>query len=100
MYIPAVPLTLINAEYILRQRGQFLSGDPGPDFPQNTAHGGESEFLKKGLLKHIGMDPVALRAMGLGSEPFPVDENVPLEQRSMRELANQMLYPEHFGPQK
>lgn len=100
MYIAAVPLTLMNAEYILRQRAQFLSGDPSPDFPQNNAHGGESQFAKKGLIEHIGTDPVALRAMGLGDEPFPLNEDEAAEQRAMREVANQMLYPQHSGAQK
>lgn len=43
LYIPACPLTELNAEYLLRQRKAFLDGTPGPDFP-----GGEGESRNVG----------------------------------------------------
>ncbi|KAJ7503546.1 hypothetical protein B0H11DRAFT_2170795 [Mycena galericulata] len=36
MYIPSVPLTPANANYIARQRDEFLKGLPPPDFPVAT----------------------------------------------------------------
>jgi hypothetical protein len=94
MYIPAMPLTPLNLKYIIRQREHFLSGMPAPDFPQNNSHGGEANFVDKGLLEHLGTDPISLRAMGFGDVPFPLDDgNAEASSvRAMRELANQMLY--------
>ena len=64
LYIPACPLTPINAEALARQRDTFLSGVPGPDFPGGK---GESEHIGR-----PGLDEVeswtgeeGLRAMGL-----------------------------------
>jgi len=94
MYIPAVPLTPLNLKYIVRQRAHFLAGIPAPDFPQNNSHGGETNFINKGLLEHLGTDPISLRSMGLGDVPFPLDDDGAGTRavRDMRELANQILY--------
>lgn len=41
MYIPAVPLTPQNQQYIERQRETFLQGQQRPpDFPKGIAEGG------------------------------------------------------------
>ena len=92
MYIPAMPLTPLNLEYIVRQRAQFLAGMPAPDFPQDNSHGGEANFVNKGLLEHVGTNPASLRSMGLGDEPFPLDDTESRSVRAIRELANQSLY--------
>ncbi|KAJ7108848.1 hypothetical protein C8R43DRAFT_1139904 [Mycena crocata] len=42
MYIPAVPLTKVNAQYLRDQRDNFLAGLPAPDFPGRP---GESETV-------------------------------------------------------
>ena len=47
LYIPACPLTKLNAEFLARQRKAFLEGTPGPDFP-----GGEGES------RHVGRSTV------------------------------------------
>lgn len=44
LYIPACPLTEINANYLVRQREAFLDGTPGPDFPGGK---GESEHVDR-----------------------------------------------------
>lgn len=46
MYIPAVPLTRMSAEYVRNQRESFLSEIPPPDFP-----GGDGEKGFKGVGK-------------------------------------------------
>lgn len=46
LYIPSVPLTAINAEYVRDQRECFLEGRPPPDFP-----GGVGESLFNGTGK-------------------------------------------------
>lgn len=45
MYIPAVPLTAINAQYVRDQRESFLQAIPPPDFPGGV---GESNFKGTG----------------------------------------------------
>jgi len=64
LYIPACPLTEMNAEYLVRQREAFLNGTPGPDFPGGK---GESEHVnrtsKDDIKKAGGVD--GLRAMGM-----------------------------------
>ena len=45
MYIPAVPLTPQNLEYIQRQKDSFLNGAVPPDFPKGA---GEAESLDNG----------------------------------------------------
>ncbi|KAL2674064.1 hypothetical protein Neosp_012510 [[Neocosmospora] mangrovei] len=60
-YIPSVPLTASNAQYVAQQRDAFLKGVPPPDFPGGR---GESEFADRGSTKDILSDSGRL-AMGL-----------------------------------
>lgn len=62
MYIPAVPATTQNKEYIIRQKQTFLIGKPPPDFPQND---GEMGFTNLGNEKDFLSD-IGRVAMGLG----------------------------------
>lgn len=50
LYIPAVPLTPRNAEYVRDQRSQFMQGRPAPDFPGGV---GESDFVGRGTPEDI-----------------------------------------------
>lgn len=50
LYIPAVPLTPQNAEYVRDQRNQFMQGRPAPDFPGGV---GESNFVGRGTQEDI-----------------------------------------------
>ncbi|KAG8686896.1 hypothetical protein FRC11_008168 [Ceratobasidium sp. 423] len=71
-YIPAVPLTAHNAEYIASQRGTLVSGYPAPDFPGGT---GESTFIgtQRGGVEDV-KGSLAKRAMGL--EKFDLKEGM------------------------
>lgn len=60
MYIPAVPLTAKNAEYIQRQKECFLKGDIPPDYPQGT----EASFKGIGTQEDI-IGKFGREAMGL-----------------------------------
>ncbi|KAG2017541.1 hypothetical protein CC2G_007041 [Coprinopsis cinerea AmutBmut pab1-1] len=42
MYIPAVPLTKMNSEYVQRQKERFLAHERPPDFPKGRA---EKDFV-------------------------------------------------------
>jgi hypothetical protein len=64
MYIPACPLTEVNARYLVRQQEAFLNGTPGPDFPGGK---GESEHVGRMTevdIKNAGGED-GLRATGL-----------------------------------
>lgn len=50
LYIPAVPLTPHNVEYIRDQKRLFMEGRPGPDFPGGV---GESQFIDRGKIEDI-----------------------------------------------
>ncbi|KAL5529483.1 hypothetical protein ACEPAG_5468 [Sanghuangporus baumii] len=61
MYIPAVPLTPQNIEYVKRQKETFLKGATAPDFPKTT---GEGTFIGVGKETDV-IGELARRAMGL-----------------------------------
>jgi len=61
MYIPAVPLTPQNQEYIERQKTTFLSGDRPPDFPKGKS---ELTFVGVATVDDV-ISKAGRRAMGL-----------------------------------
>ncbi|KAJ7210510.1 DUF1479-domain-containing protein [Mycena pura] len=63
MYIPAVPLTLDNAQYLRDQRSNFRAGLPAPDFPGGP---GESTFMGRGTIDDVHEHPQSLQAVGFG----------------------------------
>lgn len=88
LYIPACPLTEMNAKYLARQRETLLQGSPGPDFP-----GGPGES------KHIGR-PTADRLMqsacrdgiqAMGLEPWVDDQATSGGERKIVTRANEVL---------
>jgi hypothetical protein len=50
MYIPSVPLTPLNLEYVKHQRESFLAARPPPDFPGGV---GESSFQGTGRQEDV-----------------------------------------------
>ncbi|KAH9917026.1 uncharacterized protein B0H18DRAFT_47152 [Fomitopsis serialis] len=64
LYIPALPLTPMNADYVRRQKESFLQGVPPPDFPPSN---GESKHVGVGRPEDIE-SPIGKRAMGLAIE--------------------------------
>ncbi|KAL5532885.1 hypothetical protein ACEPAF_4659 [Sanghuangporus sanghuang] len=61
VYIPAVPLTPQNIEYVKRQKETFLKGATAPDFPKTA---GEGTFIGVGKEGDV-IGELARRAMGL-----------------------------------
>ena len=64
IYIPAMPNTPVNAEYIQKQKESFLQGAAPPDFQPGRSEashvgGGKADDIK---------DPIAKRAMGFAVE--------------------------------
>jgi len=66
MYIPACPLTEVNARYLVRQREAFTNGTPGPDFPGGKGECEHVGRMRKGDIEAAGGED-GLRAMGLGN---------------------------------
>jgi len=64
MYIPVCPTTEANAEYLLRQRGAFEHGYPGPDFPGGL---GESEHINRPTADYVSkhLNHAGLQSFGL-----------------------------------
>lgn len=85
MYIPAVPMTKLNAEYIRDQRACFEAKCPPPDFPGGE---GETHFKGTGRPEDIEGDE-GRRAMGL--EAFPVTKDMRTGEREARKIANTVL---------
>lgn len=92
LYIPTCPLTLQNAQFLVRQRDTFLEGTPSPDFG-----GGEGESNHTGRLGLENLSEVGslrnadgLRSMGL--EMWDADaEGLTNGQRRVMNLANKKL---------
>lgn len=61
MYIPAVPTTPANLEYVNRQRENFFKGERPPDFPKGR---NEKEWIGIGNVEDI-ISPIGKAAMGI-----------------------------------
>lgn len=88
LYIPAVPLTVRNAEYLLDQREHFIRGLPAPDFPGGE---GESRFLNRGGQEHI-QGETGLRAVGF--KKFDTPEGASIGETQAILETNRILFPE------
>lgn len=85
MYIPAIPLTRANFDYILQQRRSFLAGRPPADFPGGV---GESQFVGRAMEQDIvGLE--ARRAMGLA--PFEKTEGMTEAEKRLIDECNAKL---------
>nr|XP_031862959.1 uncharacterized protein CI109_001434 [Kwoniella shandongensis]KAA5530031.1 hypothetical protein CI109_001434 [Kwoniella shandongensis] len=85
LYIPAVPLTPQNAEYVKDQRESYLNGTPAPDFPGGV---GESQFVGRGEDRDISTKE-GRQAMGL--EAFELDDKLVSGELEVRKRANEIL---------
>lgn len=100
LYIPACPLTLNNAKYLVHQRRSFLLGYPGPDFTSTPTHDGRPAEV--GESYHMGRPGVqeindaggeeALRAMGLLA--WEEDDAADAGERALLKRANALLFPD------
>ncbi|CAE6403685.1 unnamed protein product [Rhizoctonia solani] len=87
LYIPAVPLTTHNAQYLVSQRNSLASGYPAPDFPGGN---GESTFVgpQRGSVGDV-KGSLARRAMGL--EKFTESDGMMEGERKVMQRANAVL---------
>jgi hypothetical protein len=73
LYIPVCPTTVLNAQYLVRQREAFVQGTPGPDFPGGK---GESEHVDRpGPRAGIVRESAARQAMGLEKQTLSGGES-------------------------
>ncbi|KAH8982918.1 DUF1479-domain-containing protein [Lactarius hatsudake] len=91
LYIPAVPLTVRNAEYLRDQREHFSQGLPAPDFPGGE---GESYFLNRGGREHAHGE-AGIRALGL--EKFDILEGASEGEAQTILEANRLLFADASG---
>lgn len=80
MYIPAIPLTNSNWEYVRQQREDFVAGFPPSDFP-----GGQGERTFEGRAEEGDIVGETARS-AMGFSRFPEDPTMtPLELALVRE---------------
>ncbi|KAM0789026.1 hypothetical protein ACM66B_003092 [Microbotryomycetes sp. NB124-2] len=87
LYIPAIPLTRSNLDYLVDQKQRFLEGLPPSDFPGGE---GESKFEGRGKkedLERVGED--ALRMMGFA--PFVKKDGMSDLEKSLVDECNERL---------
>ncbi|KAI5287793.1 hypothetical protein KEM54_005731 [Ascosphaera aggregata] len=89
MYIPVTPLCSKNAEYLKRQREAAMAYSPAPDFP---GAGGPGEAGFKGATDWTRVSEDGLQAMGMGSKPWAITEDMSDGERRVVKKANQLLY--------
>lgn len=85
LYIPAIPLTKANFEYIVAQRNAFFQGIPPHDFPGGQ---GESQHVDRGTDQDVN-NSMARRAMGL--EPFTLEDGMPEAEKRLLEYCNKHI---------
>lgn len=101
LYIPALPLTQNNAEYLAHQRKAFLLGFPGPNFVsmRDGDHTGIGESCHMGRpgvqeINDAGGEE-ALRAMGLLA--WEEDDAADAGEKSLLKRSNAVLFPDRVG---
>merc|ERR1712146_796046 len=67
LFMPSIPLSEGNAEYVKKQRDRFQQGRTPPDFPPNDS---EINFINRGTAQ----DLTSLGRSLLGFEPFKLNE--------------------------
>ncbi|OJJ98613.1 hypothetical protein ASPACDRAFT_121159 [Aspergillus aculeatus ATCC 16872] len=89
LYIPACPVTEANAQYVRRQREDFLNGVPPPDFPGGK---GESEHIGRTTQADLARytNEQGLRSLGL--EKWNTEEkNLKQGQRGVLNRADEIM---------
>ncbi|KAN0066046.1 hypothetical protein ACQY0O_000139 [Thecaphora frezii] len=85
MYIPAIPTTKVNFDYVRQQRDAFANGRPPADFPGGE---GESRFIGRGTPDDV-RGVMARRAMAL--KPFAIDDTMPEAEKRLLAYCNARL---------
>lgn len=89
MYIPTVPVTPKNIEYLIKQRKAATMFSPPGDFPDA---GGKGERGFEGAVDWSEGEVEGLKAMGMGRERWSVTEEMSEGERRVIELANKACF--------
>ncbi|KAJ5256695.1 hypothetical protein N7478_012799 [Penicillium angulare] len=89
MYIPATPLCDMNIKYLLKQREAALAYSPPWDFP---GAGGSGEQGFEGALDWSTLNPEGQRAMGLGDQPWEINDTMSEGEKRAVQSANKICF--------
>lgn len=78
-----------NVSYLCRQREAALSYSPPPDFP---GAGGPGETGFQGQVDWNSVSSDGLQAMGMGSKPWEIKDNMTEGERIVIESANKQCF--------
>ncbi|KAK9367096.1 hypothetical protein V1509DRAFT_567418 [Lipomyces kononenkoae] len=90
LYIPAVPMTVPNLQYLARQREAFKKLSPPPDFP-DAGGIGERAFVGHGTETDFD-SPEGLRAAGCGSFEWDLSNADSSTERQLLDNANKIVF--------
>ncbi|UZJ51919.1 hypothetical protein CBS101457_001239 [Exobasidium rhododendri] len=82
LYIPIIPLTMANFDYILSQRESLIEGIPPNDFPGGE---GESRHVGRGTARDI-VTSAGRRSMGL--EKLEIQDGMPEAEKQLLRYCN------------
>lgn len=85
LYIPATPLCEMNIDYLINQRDSALKYSPPKDFP---GAGQEGELGFKNAMDWSSISTDGLRAMGMGDEPWEINEDMSEGEKAAIRVGN------------
>lgn len=85
MYIPAIPLTEHNFNYVLSQRESFKNGTPPSDFPGGE---GESDFVGRARPAAV---PVGMARRSMGLQKFEIKNGMSEAERNLLGACNDQI---------
>ncbi|KAI1799419.1 DUF1479-domain-containing protein [Daldinia bambusicola] len=88
LYIPACPLTEMNARYLVRQRDAFLNGTPGPDFPGGR---GEADHINRQTQSHLRSYATTDGLRAFGFKKLVADATDTSGAKGITSTANEIL---------
>ncbi|KAK9238857.1 hypothetical protein V1525DRAFT_399694 [Lipomyces kononenkoae] len=90
LYIPAIPMTIPNLQYLVRQRAAFKKLSPPPDFP-DAGGSGERGFVGHGTEADFA-SAEGLRAAGCGSLGWDISNVSSSSERQLLDRANMTVF--------
>ncbi|WEW56004.1 hypothetical protein PRK78_001439 [Emydomyces testavorans] len=91
LYVSAPPLCEMNAEYLKKQREAALAYSPPWDFPDA---GGLGERGFEGTVDWSALNGEGLQAMGMGSKPWAIEEDMGQGEIQAIEAGNRICFGE------
>lgn len=89
LYIPVCPMTTSNIQYLVKQREAAMKFSPPPDFP-DAGGAGEQGFV--GKFDWNSLSGEGLQAMGMGSEPWTIEDRMSVGEKRTISVANEICF--------